>query len=76
MRLDTQPHVEVNAVVEKHITDYAPQQVYTPHPDVNRDHRVLFDSVAVATRPVPGSTGRRSPDVCADLEHRVDAGAR
>jgi LmbE family N-acetylglucosaminyl deacetylase len=33
--------------------------VYTPHPDVNRDHRVLFDSVAVATRPTPGQTVRR-----------------
>ena len=29
------------------------------HPDVNRDHRVLFDSVAVATRPVPGQSVRR-----------------
>jgi len=26
---------------------------------VNRDHRVLFDSVAVATRPVPGQSVRR-----------------
>ena len=29
------------------------------HPDVNRDHRALFDSVAVATRPVPGQSVRR-----------------
>ncbi len=29
------------------------------HPDVNRDHRALFDSVAVATRPVPGQPVRR-----------------
>ena len=43
-------------------------------PDVNRDHRVLFDSVAVATRPVPGQPVRRAPHVRADLEHRVDAG--
>jgi len=54
MRLDTLPHVEVNAVVERHVTGFRPEVVYTPHPDVNRDHRVLFDSVAVATRPVPG----------------------
>jgi LmbE family N-acetylglucosaminyl deacetylase len=26
---------------------------------VNRDHRALFDSVAVATRPTPGQTVRR-----------------
>jgi N-acetylglucosamine malate deacetylase 1 len=59
MRLDTLPHVEVNRVVEEHVGDFAPELVYTPHPDVNLDHRRLFDSVAVATRPVPGQTVRR-----------------
>ena len=59
MRLDTLPHVEVNRVVEEHVRELAPRLVYTPHPDVNRDHRVLFDSVAVATRPVPGQPVRR-----------------
>jgi LmbE family N-acetylglucosaminyl deacetylase len=54
MRLDTLPHVEVNGVVEQHVLEVSPDVVYTPHPDVNRDHRVLFDSVAVATRPTPG----------------------
>lgn len=58
MRLDTLAHVDVNAVVEEHIRDFAPERVYTPHPDVNLDHRALFDSVAVATRPVPGQTAR------------------
>jgi len=59
MRLDTLPHVEVNRVVEQHVGECAPEVVYTPHPDVNLDHRVLFDSVAVATRPVPGQAVRR-----------------
>jgi N-acetylglucosamine malate deacetylase 1 len=59
MRLDTLPHVEINRVVEEHVSDFAPQVVYTPHPDVNRDHRVLFDSVAVATRPTPDQPVRR-----------------
>jgi N-acetylglucosamine malate deacetylase 1 len=59
MRLDTLPHVDVNSVVEDHVTDFAAERVYTPHPDVNLDHRALFDSVAVATRPVPGQTVRR-----------------
>jgi LmbE family N-acetylglucosaminyl deacetylase len=53
MRLDTVPHVDVNRAVEEHVREIAPAVVYTPHPDVNRDHRALFDSVAVATRPVP-----------------------
>ncbi len=59
MRLDTLPHVEVNRVVEEHVAGFAAQVVYTPHPDVNRDHRVLFDSVAVATRPTPDRLVRR-----------------
>ena len=59
MRLDTLAHVEVNRVVEEHVRDFAPAVVYTVHPDVNRDHCVLFDSVAVATRPTPGQSVRR-----------------
>lgn len=59
MRLDTVPHVEVNKVVEEHVRDFQPEVVYTVQPDVNNDHRVLFDSVAVATRPVAGHPVRR-----------------
>lgn len=59
MRLDTLAHVEVNRVVEEHVAEVRPEIVYTAHPDVNRDHRVLFDSVAVATRPTPEQVVRR-----------------
>ncbi len=59
MRLDTLPHVEVNRVVESHVRDLRPEIVYVVHPDVNRDHRAVFDSVAVATRPAPGQPVRR-----------------
>jgi LmbE family N-acetylglucosaminyl deacetylase len=53
MRLDTLAHVEVNRVVEEHLRERQPEVVYTAHPDVNLDHRMLFDSVAVGTRPIP-----------------------
>jgi LmbE family N-acetylglucosaminyl deacetylase len=59
MRLDTVPHAELNAVVEEQVRDFRPGVVYVVHPDVNRDHREVFDSVAVATRPVPGQPVRR-----------------
>ncbi|HEX9351472.1 MAG TPA: PIG-L deacetylase family protein [Gaiellaceae bacterium] len=59
MRLDTVPHVDLNSIVEEHVRDFGPEVVYTAHPDVNRDHRALFDSVAVATRPTPGQPVRR-----------------
>ncbi len=56
MRLDTLPHVEVNRVVEQHVRDFRPELLYVVHPDVNRDHHAVFDSVAVATRPAPGQS--------------------
>ncbi|MBP2471915.1 LmbE family N-acetylglucosaminyl deacetylase [Crossiella equi] len=59
MRLDALPHVEVNQVVEQAVTGTGAQVVYCVHPDVNRDHRAVFESVAVATRPRPGTTVRR-----------------
>ena len=59
MRLDTLAHVDVNRPVEEQLGDFRPSVVYTPHPDVNLDHRALFDSACVATRPVPGQVVRR-----------------
>jgi LmbE family N-acetylglucosaminyl deacetylase len=59
MRLDTLAHVDLNRVVEEHVGETGAEVVYAVQPDVNRDHRALFDSVAVATRPVPGQTVRR-----------------
>jgi LmbE family N-acetylglucosaminyl deacetylase len=59
MRLDTIPHVEINAVVDEHVRDLRPEVVYSPHPDVNLDHAAVFDSVVVATRPLPGQSVRR-----------------
>jgi N-acetylglucosamine malate deacetylase 1 len=59
MRLDMLAHVDVNRVVEEHLRERQPEVVYTAHPDVNLDHRTLFDSVAVATRPTPGQPVRR-----------------
>ena len=59
MRLDTLAHAELNGVVEEHVREVGPVLVYTAHPDVNTDHRALFDSVAVATRPTPGQAVRR-----------------
>lgn len=59
MRLDTVAHVELNGVVEEHVRGHEPEVVYTVQPDVNLDHRMLFDAVAVATRPTPGHPVRR-----------------
>lgn len=59
MRLDTIPHVDLNGIIESHVRDFTPAVVYTAQPDVNLDHRALFNSVAVAVRPLPGQVVRR-----------------
>jgi LmbE family N-acetylglucosaminyl deacetylase len=59
MRLDTVGHVEVNRVVEDAVDEFGPDTVYTVHPDVNMDHRTVFHSVMVATRPYAGGSVRR-----------------
>jgi len=58
MRLDAVPHVELNAATSEHVRGFSPDVVYAVHPDVNRDHAAVFDSVMVATRPLPGATVR------------------
>lgn len=55
MRLDTVPHVETNAVIERVVDDVAPDVVYTHSlRDVNRDHDAVHNSTLVATRPGSG----------------------
>ncbi|MFC5970118.1 PIG-L deacetylase family protein [Halomarina salina] len=55
MRLDDVPHVEVNAVVESVVERVEPTVVYThARQEVNRDHRAVYDSTVVATRPGSG----------------------
>ncbi|MFC7203579.1 PIG-L deacetylase family protein [Haloferax namakaokahaiae] len=55
MRLDDVPHVDVNAVIESVVTDLEPDIVYTHSPhEVNLDHKAVYDSTLVATRPATG----------------------
>jgi LmbE family N-acetylglucosaminyl deacetylase len=52
MRLDDVPHVEINAVIESAISELSPDIVYTHSPhEVNLDHKAVYDSTLVATRP-------------------------
>lgn len=55
IRLDSIPHIETNAVIEEMISTYEPDVVYTHTPsDVNVDHRSVYESTLVATRPQAG----------------------
>lgn len=52
MKLDTIPHVDINRIIEKKVHDYNPDIVYTHFwGDLNKDHRIIFESTIVATRP-------------------------
>ena len=55
MQLDNTPHIEVNAVIENTIKALRPKIVYTHFwGDVNLDHKSVYQSTLVATRPMPG----------------------
>ena len=47
-----QPLHEVNGRISKVVNDFNPHIVLCPYPDRHIDHRLVFDSVMVATRPV------------------------
>ncbi len=55
--MDTVSELKVTKVIEDIIRSVKPNIVYTHHrSDVNVDHRRIFESVVVATRPQPGQT--------------------
>ena len=47
-----QPLHEVNARISKVVNDFNPHIVLCPYPDRHIDHRLVFESVMVATRPI------------------------
>lgn len=56
VKLDTVPQKELNDRLTEVVGEVKPDIVYIPGPgDLNRDHRIIFESSLVATRPVPGS---------------------
>ena len=53
VKLDTFPQKELNEVISKVVDEIKPDVAYIPHKgDLNKDHRLIFESSLVATRPV------------------------
>ena len=50
--INSKPLHKVNVRISKIINDFKPHIVFCPYPDRHIDHRLIFDSVMVATRPV------------------------
>jgi LmbE family N-acetylglucosaminyl deacetylase len=60
MKLDSISHIEINAVIEKAVSTVKPDIVYTHHKgDVNKDHRLVYESTMVACRPAAGQCVRK-----------------
>jgi len=56
MQLDSIPQLEINRSLEKIIDKIEPEIVYTtPSNDLNKDHKIVFESTLVATRPLSSS---------------------
>lgn len=56
-RFDELPLLEIVKRVERIIDQIRPGTIYTHHPgDLNIDHRVTFQAVLTATRPMPGQS--------------------
>ena len=52
-RFDQIPILEINKIIEKSIDEFSPDTVFThSSKDTNSDHRILFNSTLMATRPV------------------------
>jgi len=47
-----QPLHEVNNRISKIVNEFNPHLVFCPYPDLHVDHRLVFNSVMVATRPI------------------------
>jgi LmbE family N-acetylglucosaminyl deacetylase len=55
-RLDQEPIIDITKIIENHIRDFRPDTVFTHSAnDANSDHRITFNAVITATRPLPGT---------------------
>lgn len=58
-RLDTLPLLEITQRVENHIERFKPNIIFTHYQhDLNIDHRITYQAVITATRPMPGQLVR------------------
>ena len=59
-QMEDVPHLEINSILEKLVTDLQPSTVYTHFRlDTDRDHQRTYESTMVATRPKVGACVRR-----------------
>jgi LmbE family N-acetylglucosaminyl deacetylase len=58
-RLDSVPIITINKIIEGEIAEFKPDTVFThSRNDANNDHKIVFKSTIMATRPLANSTVR------------------
>ena len=56
-RLDQIPILEINKIIESKISKFKPDIIFTHDPhDVNNDHKIIYHSTMMSTRPNSGSS--------------------
>lgn len=85
MKLDSFPQLEINKKLEEVIKKINPTIIYTTPPhDLNKDHRLVFDSTLISARPmksnvksifayeIPGLTKEQfCPNVYENITHEI-----
>lgn len=60
VKLNTVPYMELSSALQRVVDSVQPEIVYTtPRDDINQDHRLVFQSTLVATRPQPNNCVQR-----------------
>ena len=55
-RLDEIPIIKINKIIESNINEFCPDIVFTHSiRDCNNDHKIIYNSTLMATRPLPNS---------------------
>lgn len=56
-RFDTLPMLDITKTIEIYLSGYTPDIIFTHYEhDLNIDHRITYQAVITATRPMPGQT--------------------
>ncbi len=60
VKLNTVPYIDLSSALQRVVDEVQPEVVYTtPADDINLDHRIVYESTLVATRPLPGTSVKR-----------------
>ena len=73
-RMDSLDLLDIVQAIEKEVEQFKPDIIYTHHKnDLNIDHRITYQAVITACRPLPGSTVKKI--LCFEIPSSTEWGA-